>query len=43
MTKLGDDADPAIVRRLDEGLEILRHAVGWIDPAIVGDVVAVVA
>ena len=41
--ELGDDADAAVVRGLDEGLEVPGHAVGRIDAAVVGDVVAVVA
>ena len=40
--ELGDDADAALVRRLDERLEVVERAVGRVDPAVVRDVVAVV-
>ena len=40
--QLGDDADAAVVRGLDEGLEAARGAVGRVDPAVVRDVVTVV-
>ena len=41
--QLGDDADAAPVRLGDEAAEVAHVAVGRIDRAVVGDVVAVVA
>ena len=41
--QIGDDAQPAAVGGLDEGLEVLERAVGGLDAQVIGDVVAVVA
>ena len=41
--ELGDDADAALVRLVDEALEVLDRAVARMDALVVGDVVAVVA
>ncbi len=40
---LGDDAQVALVRFVEEPLELAQVAVGGIDAAVVGDVVALVA
>ena len=40
--QLGDDAQPAGVRLLDEAVEVLERTVGGVDVPVVGDVVAVV-
>ena len=41
--QLGDDAQPALVRRREKRLEILQRAVVRIDVVIIGDVVAIIA
>ena len=41
--EIDDDADPALVRGLDEGAEVLDRAVVGVDAVEVGDVVAAVA
>ena len=41
--EVDDHPDPALVRRLDEGAEVLDRAVVRVDPVEVGDVVAAVA
>ena len=41
--QLGDDADAARVRLVDEALEVVQRAVARMDVLVVGDVVAVVA
>ena len=41
--QLGDDADAAPVRLVDEALEVVERAVARMDVLVVGDVVAVVA
>jgi hypothetical protein len=41
--ELGDDADVALMRLGDEAAELAHRAVGRIDGAVVGDVIAVVA
>jgi len=41
--EVDDHPDPALVRGLDEGAEVLDGAVVRVDPVEVGDVVAAVA
>ena len=41
--ELGDDAQAALVRLAHEAAEVAHRAVGRVDAAVVGDVVAVVA
>jgi hypothetical protein len=41
--ELDDHLHPAIVRRLEEGLEVVERAVGGIDLPVVRDVIAVVS
>src|SRR5262249_35829695 len=39
----GDDAQPAVVRLVEEAAELAQRAVGRVNAAVVGDVVALVA
>ena len=41
--EFGDDPQPAPVRLVDEAAEVAHRAVGWVDRAVVGNVVTVVA